>query len=193
MWIIAGLVATLLTFFDLDRTFYIPSKTQEKTQLRVWLLSFPLANGILASLLYTVVGGMEGFSGVPKWLASLIVGVGYLAIVRLKLATVKVQDQEVPLGIELFYDAAKEFVYRRVNRIAMKARYEETIELAQQVSLSDLAGRAKLSVEQDALLTPQERIVAKAWIVQIIKDTETDEMDKRKTLANYVLSGQRIE
>ena len=193
MWIIAGLVAALLTYFDIDRTFYIPAKTQEKAILGIWLFGFPLVNGILASLLYTVVGGMEGFAGVPKWLASLLVGIGYLAIVRLKLATVKVQDQEVPFGIELLYDAAKDFVYRRINTIAKKARYEETIELAQQLSLSDLAARAKLSVEQDALLTPQDRIVAKAWIVQILKDPETDESDKRNTLANYILSGQRIE
>ncbi|NEP58948.1 MAG: hypothetical protein F6K31_18330 [Symploca sp. SIO2G7] len=68
-------------------------------------------------------------SNLPLWFRSFLIGVSYLAIIRIKFATIKTGEQEVPLGIEAFYEAAKESVYRHINRIAKAARAEEAINL----------------------------------------------------------------
>jgi hypothetical protein len=88
-------------------------------------------------------------------------------------------------------EAAKEFVYKRINSIAKAARFDETTELANQLSVAQLAARAKLSIEQDALLSPEEKRSRKGWLLKVLKDTETSDFDKQLVLADYVLSGQR--
>lgn len=191
VWIIAGVTAALLTYFDLDRTFYIPSKTREKFQLYAWLLGFPLTNGLLAITFYFAFADNPMIKPMSPWLRSLSIGFGYLAFVRLKISTLEVGNEEIPLGPELFYETARNFVYRRINRIAKNARYEETTALASALSLGELARRAKLSIDQDALLNAQEKAEARQWVSKILEDPKTNEEDKRLTLADYILSERR--
>lgn len=191
MWIIAGVTAALLTYFDLDRTFYIPEKTRQKFELYAWLLGFPLANGLLAIAFYFALEDDAMLQSLSPWLRSLTIGFGYLAFVRLKISTLEVGNEEVPLGPELFYETARNFVYRRINRIAKSARYEETTALASSLSLGEIVRRARLSIDQDALLNPQEKTDAREWVSKILEDPKTNEEDKRLALADYVLSERR--
>jgi hypothetical protein len=54
---IAFVVSALLTLFDLDRTFYVPSNTQRKAPLYAWWWGFILANGLASASLYGFFGG----------------------------------------------------------------------------------------------------------------------------------------
>lgn len=191
MWIIAGITAVLLTFFDLDRTFYIPSKTQQRFQLYAWLLGFPLSNGVLAVGVYFAFVNEPALKGFSPWLRAFFLGIGYLAVVRLKVITLKVENKEVPLGPELFYESARSFVYKRINRITKQARYEETTALASTATLTQLSTRAKLSIDQDALLSPLEKTDAKQWVTKLMDDAKTSEEEKRLVLADYILSERR--
>lgn len=192
MWFIAFITAALLTFFDLDKTFYIPSKVDLKVLLYSLLFGFPIANGAIATAIYL------GFKNDPRLqqfhpgVVSLCFGLGYLALIRLKLTTIQLEGKEVPFGIELFYEGAKSAVYRRINKIAKDARYEETVTLANQKTLDDLVGQAKLSITQDALLNSSEKILAKKWVIETVQDTST-EVEKRQTLANFILSEKRSD
>ncbi|NES25428.1 MAG: hypothetical protein F6K41_42650 [Symploca sp. SIO3E6] len=197
MWIIAGSVAGLLTFFDLDRTFYIPSKIGQKWQFYIWYWGFVLANGLLAVALYFALEGnsalTEEFSALnnlPLWLRSFLIGVSYLAIIRLKFATIKIGEQEVPFGIEAFYEAAKESVYRNINRIAKIARAEEAINLTKKHDLDTLVALANLSITQDVLLAPEEKEAATQWIKQIKENEDSNDLEKQMLLANFILSGR---
>lgn len=191
MWIIAGLTAALLTYFDLDRTFYIPAKTRQKYQLYSWLLGFPLTNGALATLFYIAFVDDPSLKDINPWLRAFLLGVGYLAVVRLKVSTLRVGTEEVPLGPELLYDTARDFVYRRINRIAKNARYEETLALSNTATLGELTRRARLSIDQDVLLTPIEKAEARQWIEKLLEDLKTSEEDKRLALADFILSDRR--
>ncbi len=53
--LITGATAALLTLFDLDRTFYVASKTERKAALYAWWIGFIIINGLLAILLYFIV------------------------------------------------------------------------------------------------------------------------------------------
>lgn len=188
---VAGVTAALLSLFDLDRTFYVPAKTQRKLGLYSWWWGFILANGVLAAGLYGILGEVEALGGMPPLLRAIIIGIAYLALIRAKFTTFNIQGRDVPFGLEAFYEAGKQFVYRRINRIAKEARYEETAELANTLSLEELGSRAKLSIEQDSLLSTEDKRTAKAWLLRVLQDPNSSDLDKRLTLADFILSGQR--
>ena len=97
----------------------------------------------------------------------------------------------MPLGPEALYEGAKGMVYRRINRITKAARFSETNELAKAETLDTLVSRAKLSVNQDALLSLDEKSRALIWILTLLEDKESTDEDKRLALADFLLSGQR--
>lgn len=191
--VIAGSTAALLTLFDLDRTFYVPSRVEQKTVLYCWWSGFVFANGVLAALLYNIVGDAEPLSSIEPHLRSVVIGVMYLALVRLKFATFSYKGGEVPFGLEAFYDAGKGFVFRRINRIAIEARRAETAEMARRRSLAELAADAKFAIAADALLHSEERAGRQRWLLELLEDVATTEDEKRMVLASYLTSGQVID
>jgi len=191
--LVTGATAALLTLFDLDRTFYVPSKVQRKIALYSWWTSFILVNGALAILLYQIFGDAQSLSGWNPYLRALLFGVGYLALVRLKFATFTYQGSSVPFGLEAFYDAAKAFVFRRINTIAIQARRDETTELASSKTLKDLASDAKFAIGADALLSAEEKVSRQKWLLKTLQDAGTTEEDKKITLANFINSGQMMD
>lgn len=190
--LVTGATAAFLTLFDLDRTFYLPSKLQRKAALYGWWFTFIIINGLLAVLLFLMIGDIEIFKSMNPWVRAVAIGIGYLALIRLKFATFSFQGTEVPFGIEAFYDAGKGYVFRRINDIAIEARIDETTELANIQPLDVLAQRAKLSIANDALLTAVEKNQRTAWLLKILQDPAIVEVDKKITLANYIKSKQMM-
>jgi hypothetical protein len=189
--LVTGVTAALLTLFDLDRIFYVPAKVQRKLSLYVWWWSFVVINGLLAILLYFIVKDLDGFKDMNGWLKAVVIGIGYLALIRLKFTTFNFQDKEVPFGIEAFYEAGKAFVFKRINNIAKQARFTETMELASAKALGDLTTQARMYIEQDQLISPEEKRARQIWLLSIIRDVNTTEFDKKAVIADYILSGQR--
>jgi len=186
----AGSVAALLTVFDLDKTFYIPNAAPRKAALRAWQTTFILANAALAMGLFLVLDDTQPFSGWPAYGSGIAIGLGYLALIRAKFTTFTFSGKEVPFGFELAYEGAKGFIYRRINRIAKTARYEEADDLASTLALAGLVQRARLSIDQDALMNSDDKKAAKAWLLAVLEDASADDMGKRLLLANFILSGQ---
>jgi hypothetical protein len=184
------LVASALTLFDLDRTFYVPNKTDQKRRLYCWWWGFVLLNGSLAAAVYFGIRSAI-LPDWPPWGRAIIVGVAYLAVLRAKLTTFEYQGREIPFGPELLYEQAKGYAFKRINRIAKVARYEETIDLANKSTLTDLARRAKLSIDQDSLMSVEDKSASKSWLLKVLEDEAANEEDKKASLANYLTSGQR--
>jgi hypothetical protein len=190
---IAFSVSALLTLFDLDRTFYIPSKTQRKATLYAWWRGFILVNGLLAAALYGIFGNADSLESIDPRLRAAMIGAAYLALIRLKFTTFSVQGQEVPFGFEAFYEGAKNFVYKRINRIAKAARYDETVQMANAYTLAQLISRARISINQDAIMTPDEKRAALTWLLRLMQDAGTQDDDKRAAIADFILSGQKVQ
>ncbi len=124
-------------------------------------------------------------------LKAIVIGISYLALIRAKFTTFNIQGREVPFGLEALYEGAKNFVYKRINSIAKAARFSETTQLATSENLMALATRARLSIEQDALLAAEDKRKSKAWVLSVLQDANTSEEDRRAALADFILSGQR--
>ena len=184
--LISGAIAALLTFFDIARTFYMPSG-KRRVYFLLWAIVFVLANGALACLLYQAVKDFTSLASFSPYLKATLVGASYLVLVRSKLATIKVQDQEVPLGLEYVYNGAKEFVYKGMNRISMAGLTEEAGKLVKEQSLKQLADTARAYITNNNLLSDQEKTARKAWLLKILQEGTT-EGEKQVTLATYILS-----
>jgi hypothetical protein len=190
LWV-TGATAALFTLFDLDRTFYVPSKAERKAVLYAWWWGFVLANSGFAVVAYEIVGGNVASKISNPWLRAISVGAGYLAVIRSKLTTISYQGKEIPFGPEFLYEGMKAFVFKRINNIAKRARSTETAQMAAQNTLAQLVSQAKLDIEQDQLLSAEEKRLRKAWVLRVFQDANASDEDKRATLADYLLSGQR--
>jgi hypothetical protein len=192
-YLVTGATAGLLTLFDLDRTFYVPSRVRQKLTLYAWWFGFILINAGLAVSFYGMVGNIDALNALNGYFRAVIFGIGYLALARLKFATFNYQGSQVPFGLEAFYDASKTFVFRRINRIAIQARRDETKELADSTSIKDLAVETKFAIGADMLLTAEERTARQRWLLKVLQDAAASEQEKKIVLANYLKSGQMIE
>ena len=191
-YLVTGATAALLVLFDLDRTFYIPSRARHRLVLYGWWFGFVLVNAILAVLFYRMIGDLDALNSLNVYLRAVIFGIGYLAIVRLRFATFSYQGTDVSFGLEAFYDAGRAFVFRRINRIAIQARRDETLELAAQRSMRELSEETRFAIAADVLLGAEERAAHMRWLLALLQDPLTSEAEKKITLANYLRSGQMI-
>jgi hypothetical protein len=195
--VFAALTAGAFTFFDLDRTFYVPKRVEGKARLRALWFGFILVNALLAAGLYRLVRHSSELSGLDPNIRAIVTGAAFVGLVRLKLATIPYEGRQIPFGFEILYDLAKTATYRRINRIALDARVTETKDYANSHSLRDLVREARMRVRQDPLLDENEpmRRRLQAWILQTVEEVtaaggSADDFDARAALADFVLSGQ---
>jgi hypothetical protein len=186
---LATAVAAVVTFFELDRTFYVPPNAERRRTLWALWWAFVIGNGLLAGGLYLVVVSSGSMDSLDPWLRAGAVGVGYLGLIRLKFGTFGFEGKDVPFGFEFFYESAKAAVYKRINRIAQRARTKEAIGYATAHSLGELATEAKLQVQQDQLLAVEQKEKLKAWILRLVEQPGSSDLDERAALADFILSG----
>jgi hypothetical protein len=182
-------IAGLLTLLDLDRTFYVPTDTTDRAKLWAWWWGFVTLNGLVAGGVFIAVRDLYPFDEINQWLLAPLVGLSYLAVLRLKFSTFAVQEREVPFGIEAFYEALKAFVYKRINRIAKAARDSEVLALSDASTLAELARRVRVGIGNDALLNAADRDAAKRWLVDVVSDVGATEDEKKDALATYLIAG----
>jgi hypothetical protein len=187
---LAGVLASLVTLLELDRIFYVPSKVAEKFKLYALIVGFVLLNGVLAAGLFALIGDAESFKKqIDSWaVRATLVGLSYLALVRLKIATVQIQDTQYAVGIEALYEGLKNSFYKRINRIVRLARHVETTELAASKTLKELAQTARNYIRTNDLLPADKRTSLLAWVARVENDAAGLEEDRKLALANFILS-----
>jgi hypothetical protein len=184
--LIAAGVAGLATFLEIDQTFTFPRKSSKRAEIWAMTLLFVLANAILAMGLYALLSKAAIFASAETWVRGLLVGAGYLSLVRLKFATVNGQ----PFGFEYFFDLARDYAYKRIRRRVGEARLDAATNYAAARSLADLIEEANnhtLFNQHD----PDEQGETKAWILRVAEDDGATEGAKKLMLADFILCGSR--
>ncbi len=187
---VAALVAGVLTLFDLDRTFYISSVIRRKVALNLWWWGFIIINGVLAGFLYALLQEQPPLKDIAEPIRAILVGLGYLALVRTKFTTFTIQGQNVALGLEPAYEGAKEYFFKRINRIALDASVEECEAMANKFTLSQLQLRADDYIRHDRLLGAGQH-AAYEWVERVVGDNGSEEVVKKRVLAYFILSGNQ--
>lgn len=185
--LIAAGVAGAVTYLELDQVFTIPKNSTGRWTIRASIAAYILVNSLLAVALYRLLDQAAILESVDTWVRGLLIGAGYLSLVRLKFATLN--DQ--PFGFEYFFELARTYAYTRINRRVSVAREDRAQKLAGETSLPDLITKANAKTGFDSLSTPDEQSEAKAWILRVIRDDETTEDEKKLILADFIESGSR--
>lgn len=189
---LAGLIAGFLTYCDLATVFDAPPPSLEWRpwlRLNAWWWTFVLGNGVLGAALFSILRGTY-FKDLNAWLAALIAGFSYTAIVRLQFTTLPINGKNTAVGIETGYEALKNLVHRRINRVVRLWRMEQCKTLALS-STADLRQQALLMANTDALMSNEDRNAVTAWVNQVADDDATPDADRRMTLAVYIITERR--
>jgi hypothetical protein len=182
--------ASLLTYCDLDAVFNAPPQALQWgpwLRLQAWWWGFILLNGALAGFLCYALREKDFVKGLDPWLAGLIAGASYTALVRLKFTTL---PNNTPFGLETFYEALKGLVHRRINGVVRSWRMQECARLAQ-ADLASLRDQALLMVGSDSLLSEPAKAEARQWILVTAADNKTPEVDRRRALALYIITERK--
>src|SRR4051812_39373332 len=85
--LIAAATAGVLTYLEIDRKFRFPDAMKRRRLLYSWLWSFVLGNALLAGFLFPLAMKANWVAQLPAYIRGVVVGVGYLSIVRQKFMT----------------------------------------------------------------------------------------------------------
>lgn len=189
-YFVSGFFAGILTYCDLDAVFNGPTPKMNwwpRLNLRVLWWGFVIANSGLAALLLFVLNSQGYFKNWNQWVAAVLIGFSYTALVRLKLTSIKTADGTVQnLGFELFYEKIRNSVLKGINQIIREWRADECARLAVS-GMAELRRRAMLLTNSDSLLATSTKAERLAWIEKIVNDQATSEADKKDSLAMYIL------
>jgi hypothetical protein len=192
--VIAGLVAALLTFLEIDRKFRFPEAIKKRRALNLWWWGFVAGNAILAALLYPLAIQVDWIHKMPYVIRGAFIGVGYLSIVRQKFMTApskQSDDDGSPVGIEYVYDSVKKTVHEHINRIAIAERTAAVKAKIKETSLEQLSLDARIRIQNDVLLGADGKKEALTWLVSVMSDGGTKDDAKAVFIATYVLFGER--
>jgi hypothetical protein len=192
--LLSVLIVGILTYLDLDTIFDPPPNLSWSPWLRLQVAwwGFVVANAGLAGGLYLILSEMAYFQAGNPWLNAVYAGIGFPALVRLKLTTLPINGKATPIGIDTFYEGTKNLVHKRINRIIREWRMEKTGTLAQS-PLADLRQQSKILVISDVLMIDEQRKSANVWIEQIATGQGIADDDRRLLLATFILTGQMRE
>jgi hypothetical protein len=184
--LLAAGVAGLATYLEIDQTFTFPKHAPRRVEIWLLTIGFAAANAVLAVGLYAVLSKATLFAGTATWVQGLLIGAGYLSLVRLKFATVNGQ----PFGFEYFFDLARNYAYKRIQRRVGEARLAAAKQYAENRSLADLIEEANVQTSFNEF-DPDEQDEIKEWILRVAEDAEATSEAKMLMLADFILCGSR--
>lgn len=190
--LLSASIAGAVTLFDMDRTFIVGNASDSRVYRSFWWWGFILANCGIAAAVFFGLRSLSAFQGWNSWLFAAGVGVSYLAVVRLKFATVSYQNAEIPVGLDTFYESGRQFVFKRINVAVRAERSRAAQRLIDGNDLKTLGNRVRLEINSDPLLPPEERKTQLAWLLKVLQDPVYDEEQKKMTLAVFLTSGTLV-
>jgi hypothetical protein len=188
---VTGSLAIVITFLDLESTFSTGGSSLRRLRgsSAWWWGGFLFTNGALAVLLWRLAQGQPTLSSWNPWAYSFAIGLAYPALVRIKLATINLKDQNVPIGLDALYQSAQNYVYIKIN-LAVKA--DRTARAQQMMAANDLKSLARMmrfDIEFDSLIPVEEKVWRLNWLLEILNESTVDEEEKKQIIATALTNG----
>jgi len=126
------------------------------------------------------------------WVRAVLLGAGYAILVNMKLATLKFNNQEFPIGLELVYQNLKRICYTYINREVIRADYNDALRKAQKGNLKDLASEVFFFISANRILSEEKRKDYKDWLLEVITDPFSTDLQKKILLCHFLNCEERI-
>jgi hypothetical protein len=185
-WIITGLTTAVIVFIDLLRVF---SVFHRKTFF--WVSLFVSINALLSVAMHCYLFDNASLANLPSFLKSIVLGIAYLVLVHTKIATIVINEQEIPVGLELAYENFKGVIYRQINRESLEVQYINVSRLAQASSLKDLVQKASYKIRASRITSEEEKENQKIWLLEVVTDPRSTEESQKIWIAHFLLYGER--
>lgn len=187
----AGLVAGIVSAIDLERDLYIPRRRPPLSGAAL-AAGFVTLHVVLAVLLvWSRVGG-DFVNQLSAPLRGLVLGIGYLAVLRSKIYTLHTAKGEIDVGPEEVYDKLRGFFYSRILEAVRPARIAELAEYAVARTLEQLGLEARLRIDDDPLRDADAKMIDKKWLLDTLEDAHATPAAQKEAIANFVLTGRRL-
>jgi len=189
-YLIAFALASVLTFFETANRFYFPESETYERKLEGLVALFCALNGGLADTLLWIVraSGWDRVTTIKPILQGIIFGLGYLTVAKSKLLGITTaKGEDVPVGPEYLYNQAKDYFYRRFNRLSNRGLSDDIGVLTKAKSLTELARDTKLQIDNHQLLGDAEKVARKTWLTSVLEDAKSTEDDKKSAIAAFFL------
>lgn len=186
-WTLTPLVSCFLTWLEIDNTISITTNIQQRRRF-IWICFsvFIAVNGVLSVILYFMIADNASISALRPPVRAFLIGLGYPALVRLKFTTLKIEDREVSIGLDLIYENIKQSLDKRIRRIVQDAEFEEVKNFIKDKTLEDLLRRSKFLVGQLQLGAEKSKEYL-AWCDSTANDQNALEMERKLFLADFIL------
>jgi hypothetical protein len=170
-----------------------------KNRIRVWLYLavFLLVSGFLSILLYELISDNSLFTSLKEWVKASVIGLSYLALVRVKLFSLQIGNEEIPVGFEYFHEKISVALTAHLNGLIEQDVYEQARKLLDETPIdAKLLERARSKTAYIGRKTSSDE--DKLWILNLAKQLKaknTSDEDKnmiRFTLAVFILRGARL-
>ncbi|MEU8632495.1 hypothetical protein AB0C38_10030 [Amycolatopsis sp. NPDC048633] len=186
-------ISLFLSYLEVDKSFFVPKLRRRRVKMQVFAWFFAAVNGIFSiGVLYF----LTTFTEVGEWgavLAALIAGLGYASLARQKFTTLKINEQEFPVGFEMLYDHFQRAMYRRINVEAKRARRVEARALVKNNTLAELVQEAIYTIETDYMYSEEQKRECRSWVADTVDLAEAADWQKCFALALFVVSGDKSE
>jgi len=176
--LIAAVSAAVPTLLDLDERFQHVGSWSNRARIQLWWWGFVGLNAALAGGLYLAVETNDALKSQPIWMRGIIVGLGFLSLMRQKFGTVSGQA----VGIENLYDRIRRVFYRRLELAEQVVIAEAVTRLVANSDLARLRQRARVWA---ATLPLEQKDRWLQWIQRVETDTVSDD-EKCTVLATAI-------
>jgi hypothetical protein len=165
--LIAAAAASVPTLLDLDERFQNIGTWSNRARIQIWWWGFVLLNAALAGGLYLAVESNDALKAQPTWMRGIVVGLGFLSLMRQKFGTVSGQA----VGIENLYDRIKRVFYRRLELAEQQVIAATVTRLLQNSDLARIRQRARVWA---ATLPAEQKDRWLEWLQRVEADTVSD-------------------
>ena len=178
--VIAAVSAAMPTLLDLDERFQSAGSWTNRAKVQIWWWGFVLVNAALAAGLYLAVESNDALKVQPVWMRGVIVGLGFLSLLRQKFGTVSGQA----VGIENLYERVKRVFYRRLE-VAEQQVIAEAVSRLLSDPMNDLPRLRQRARVWAATLPLERKGKWLEWLQRVDSDYVSDD-DKRTVLATAI-------
>ena len=194
MWfLVTAFISGFLTWLESDhalRAIREDTDQRVKNKIRQYVIVFVAINSILSVFVYFLFVNNASLSQwAPIWRATFL-GLLYPALVRLKFATVQIGTRDLPVGVDFYYERIRKALYRRVDNLIESDDFNKVEEYARNHDFQTLVSRAKYKSNAALALSSEEKEENLNWIDRLQQDKNTEEPEKKKYLAQYLLFGR---
>jgi hypothetical protein len=190
-WLLTFVISSFLTWVDVNSAMpIVPEASPTRKSVRLSICLFIGINGLLSILFYCLFVTNKAFvNWTPIWKASAL-GLMYPALIRSKFATLTVDEREVPLGLDLYYEKIRKSFYKRIDRLVRDEEYAAVIALAEGNSSDELLQKAKFVIDSALAQSNAEKEERRNWCYKLENDQNASEQQKKMYLASFILYGR---